>query len=71
MGLEMNKETLESYWSEELGESVEIREWPDWGEVDLYLSGQFAVTVTKLEFAEAYLSRYACLKPNVPEGAIL
>jgi len=28
-------ETVESYWSNELNEEVEIREFPEWNEIDL------------------------------------
>lgn len=51
-------ETVESYWSSELGEKVEIKEFPEWGEYDLYLNSHFAQTFVSIEALEQYLGYY-------------
>lgn len=51
-------ETVESYWSNELGERVEIREFKEWNEIDLYLNGHFAQTFVSMDAAEQYLGHY-------------
>lgn len=61
----MKIETIESYWSSELGESVDIvpvgwAEYPS--EYALYISGTHVVAFKKLEEIEDYLSRYFCVK---------
>ena len=53
---------LEAEWSAELELPVEIRHIPVWDEYDLYLDGIFAVTVTNLDRADQWLSRYAMVK---------
>ena len=54
--------SLEDEWSRELGEEVEIRHVAVWDEYDIYLSNSFAVTVTNLDRADQWLSRYAMVK---------
>lgn len=51
-------ETVESYWSSELGEKIEIKEFHEWNEVDLYISGHFAQTFVSIEALEQYLGYY-------------
>lgn len=51
-------ETVESYWSSELGEKVEVREFAEWNEYDLYISGHFAQTFVSMDAAEQYLGHY-------------
>lgn len=51
---------IETEWSNELGETVEIREFPDFHEVDLYINGHFAQTFVSLDALEEYLGYYAC-----------
>lgn len=51
-------ETVESYWSNELGETVELREFPEWNELDLYIAGHFAQTFVTVDAAEQYLGHY-------------
>lgn len=51
-------ETVESYWSDELGETVEVREFPEWNEYDLFLNGHFARTFVSMEAVEQYLGHY-------------
>lgn len=61
----MKIETLESYWSAELGEGVDIVPvgWHDYpSEYALYISGTHVVAFKKLEEIEDYLSRYFCVK---------
>lgn len=61
---------VESYWTAELGETVEIREIDGWDEFDIFVDGQFAVTVHKLEHAEAWLSRYYAVRDFVGGGIV-
>ena len=56
------RETVEGKWSAELGEEVELREWADFNELDVYLNGQFAVTVVTLDQAEQWLERYSMVR---------
>lgn len=51
-------ETVESYWSNELGERVEIREFKEWNEIDLYLNGHYVKTFVSMEAAEMFLGTY-------------
>lgn len=51
-------ETVESYWSSELGERVEIREFKEWNEIDLYISGHFAQSFISMDALEQYLGYY-------------
>lgn len=56
---------LETFWQQELGESVEIipvgwNEWPS--EYALYLGGTNVASFRLLEDLEDYLSRYSVLK---------
>lgn len=56
---------VENYWTQELGESVEIvpRGWADYpSDYALYLGGTFIVAYKRLEEVEDYLSRYFVLK---------
>lgn len=57
----MNIETIESYWSLELGEDVEIvsRGWVDYpSDYALYLSGTYVVAYKNLEEIEQWMERY-------------
>lgn len=51
-------ETVEGYWSQELHEVVQVREFPEWGEYDLYLNSHFAQTFVSIEALEQYLGYY-------------
>lgn len=49
---------VETEWSNELGEVVSLREFPEWGQVDIYVGGKCLETVINLEVAEARLAYY-------------
>lgn len=51
-------ETVESYWSNELGEAVELREFPEWNEIDLYIGGHHVKTFVSMEATEMFLGHY-------------
>lgn len=51
---------IETEWSNELGETVEIKEFREFNEVDLYINGHFAETFVNLDAVENYLGYYAC-----------
>jgi len=53
-----NRTDVETEWSNELGEVVELREFPEWGQVDIYVGGKCLETVVSLEVAEARLGYY-------------
>lgn len=53
-----NPTDVETEWSNELGQTVEIREFTDWGEYDLYLGGHFAHTFVSIDAVEQYLGHY-------------
>jgi len=58
-------DSVENYWSAELGETVEIVPvgWVEYpSEYALYISGTHVVAFKKLEEIEDYLSRYFCVK---------
>jgi len=51
-------ETVEGYWSKELNEEVEVREFPEWREYDLYINSHFAQTFVTMDAVEQYLGHY-------------
>lgn len=54
----------ETYWSAEIGESVDInpRGWADYpSDYGLWIGGTFVVAFKRLEEIEDYLSRYFCV----------
>lgn len=61
----MSLETVESYWTAELGEPVEIVAvgWVDYpSEYALYISGTHVVAFKRLEEVEEWLERYMCVR---------
>lgn len=55
---EKNVSDIETEWSNELGETVQLREFPEWGQVDIYVGGKCLETVVSLDVAEQRLGYY-------------
>lgn len=59
----MEADTVESYWTAELGEPVELNESP--GGFSLYIGGQACYTDRSLDGIERWLGVYSMVKEQV------